>query len=299
MPASSSSSTSPPTISVLCTRPERALLGGQREQQVELQLAVGRARPAARRAASAPRRPARSSVAYLRDERALRRPSRAGPPGRPRPGPRTPGRRRRRGSVVSTARNSPAVGGAGRRRRSALVSRSSALLSSPCAPSRSGSTPDEVALQQHAGRPRRAASASASLACSSRWAIWVCSTSPSTSTTAVDSASVLITTRSCSERRHDRAERLGQLGRPSWRSCATRGGPGPRAAARPSPVTAGHRRRSRRARPCTRRRARSARPRGAPGRARPSTAAAARARSPAGCRRRAGSPTPARAAPRG
>ena len=51
------------------------------------------------------------------------------------------------------------------------------------------------------------------------------------------------------------------------------------------------------ARLCTPPRARSARPPGAPGRARPSTAAAGRARSPAACRPRGGIPTPARAAP--
>ena len=52
-------------------------------------------------------------------------------------------------------------------------------------------------------------------------------------------------------------------------------------------------------RPCTPRRGRSGPPPGAPGRARPWSAAAGRARSPDVCPRRAGSPTPARAAPRG
>lgn len=51
--------------------------------------------------------------------------------------------------------------------------------------------------------------------------------------------------------------------------------------------------------PCTRLRAPSAPPRGAPGPSPPSSAGAGRARSPAGCRPRAGSPTPAPAAPRG
>ncbi|MDX6298251.1 MAG: rhamnose transport system permease protein [Nocardioidaceae bacterium] len=50
-------------------------------------------------------------------------------------------------------------------------------------------------------------------------------------------------------------------------------------------------------RPCSRRRARSARSSGSRDRAPPSSAAAAHAHSPGGCLRRGGTPTPARAAP--
>jgi len=48
--------------------------------------------------------------------------------------------------VASTARNSPVAGGPDGAAALALVSRSSALLSSPCAPSRFGSTPASCAI---------------------------------------------------------------------------------------------------------------------------------------------------------
>src|SRR3954451_1791830 len=118
--------------------------------------------------------------------------------------------------VASTARNAPAAGVP--EASEEFVRRSSALLSSPCAPSRLGST-------LASSRSRSAAPdsiwfcASSSLACRMLPAIWVWMTKPSTRTTAVDSANVLITTRSWSERRHT-APHATASSMPSWRTCS-------------------------------------------------------------------------------
>src|SRR4051794_27353602 len=120
--------------------------------------------------------------------------------------------------AASTAKNSPAAG-AGSPCTLVLVNRESALFSSPAAPSRSGSTPE-----RSRSSTMRLVSirdwASSTLLSSSRPAIWVCRMKPSTTTTVLDRASVLITTRSCSERRHT-ALKASVSSAPSWRSWAT------------------------------------------------------------------------------
>ena len=55
MPASSTSSTNPPSTRVRLDQVERALLGGEREQQVQLHRAARAGAPACRRPAWAPR----------------------------------------------------------------------------------------------------------------------------------------------------------------------------------------------------------------------------------------------------
>ena len=189
---------------------ERALLGGQREQQVELQVAVrGPHRLADQQ------RGHLDAVLVQRDVLARagcpRPPSPAGPAGRPRPGRRPPGCRRRRGPVVSTARNSPAAGEAGPRRPrccwSAGPARCSARPGRPPGPGRRRTGPAPAATRPASAR----ASVSASLACSTRSAIWVCRISPSTTHHRGGQGQRADHDPHLQRAPPDRAERLGQL----------------------------------------------------------------------------------------
>ena len=104
-------------------------------------------------------------------------------------------------SLASTGSNAPAAELAVLLFGEELVSRLSALVSRPRTASAVGLTP--VSWDSATWTASRvAAIAASSLVSSRRSVIWFCSTMPSTKTTAEDSASVLTTTRTCSERRH-------------------------------------------------------------------------------------------------